>query len=209
MRREADATRGRNRVKALEPFPPSLYARVMRNPGLRVALLLSALVGCGNTEHAPPAPIEPEGETSGDAEADPSTDEIGVDGAASTALTDAGGIATTQTPWIGSFKEGTGACSYVNTLDDSGKFTIRASTGEIVKADYKVTPPSTPGRRYAFEFTVTSDNNIVDCENMMNDETGDFHAAFMEFPDSQRVLIFTTPTGGSPVFSWTRIQAGN
>jgi hypothetical protein len=31
----------------------------------------------------------------------------------------------------------------------------------------------------------------------------------MEFPDSQRVLIFFTPTGGPLVTSWTRIPAGN
>jgi hypothetical protein len=98
-----------------------------------------------------------------------------------------------------------GDCEYVHTFTRAGVYSIDCTTGERVKADYSLTPPPTSGGRWQMDFTIVSDNNVVDCEGQQHDETGAMYTAFVALIDADHLGVYHTLAGGTPAFVWEKL----
>jgi hypothetical protein len=108
-------------------------------------------------------------------------------------------------PLLGSWHHEVGTCSYTHSFDESGRYTIGATTGEAIEATYRVSAPATDGGRWQLAFTITSDNNVVDCEGDQIDETGSSRTAFIDVINVGLLDIYASTSGGSPSFSLRRL----
>ena len=113
--------------------------------------------------------------------------DAGMAGAHPEPIEDAGQVSN---PLLDAWLQEHGTCQYVHTFDDQGVYTISSTTGEHIKASYRVEAPAEPGGRFSLHFVVSADNNVVDCEGDMI--------------DADHVDIYLSPTDGAVFIALTR-----
>jgi len=173
--------------------------------------LLLTVAGCGGegsqAEAVPPSSrsMDPNGEA-GAAGGGGDGDGDAAEAAAGDGDGDSAGTGSqTDNAVIGSWRHVVGDCSYTNTFDASGGYTISSTSGERITADYTFEAPASPDARFRVDYHVTFDNNAADCEGDMIDETGNQITLFIEFPTTTTADVFSSATGATPAFSWQKI----
>jgi hypothetical protein len=107
-------------------------------------------------------------------------------------------------PVLGKWVHDKGDCSYIYTFDENGRYTSDSTSGESVVGSYSIQSPASSGGRYYLHLTISSENNAVDCEGEMVDETGKSFQAFLEVVDRDHINVYNTATGGSVRFTFIR-----
>lgn len=181
---------------------PTALVTGLTRPLLAFALL-AWMDGCGNSDHPPS--IDPIGaREAGDVLPERRPDGGNAFGAfdGPAALDDGG---RSLNPLLGSWGHALAGCSYTHIFDSNGTYTISSTTGERITANYEILPPENGGIRWVLAFVVTFDNNVVDCEGDMIDETRNLVRDFVEFVGSDQADFYLTSTGGTPIFSLQRL----